>query len=45
MDDNLYVFWSVSDLTILGSSLQVDNSNTKMVGLCLMRMIMKVDAW
>ena len=44
-DDNLFVYWSVCDVTILRSSFHVDNSNAKMVGLCLMRMIMKVDAW
>ena len=45
MHDNLFVYWSVCDVTILCSSFHVDNSNAQMVGLCLMRMIMKVDAW
>ena len=33
------------DVAILRSSFQVYNSNAKMVGLWLMRMIMNVDAW
>ena len=45
MRDNLFLFWSVFDVTILCSSYHVDNSNAKMLGLVLMRMIMKVDAW
>ena len=45
MPDNLSVSWSVCDVTILCSSFHVENSNAKMVWLCLMRMIMKVDAW
>ena len=45
MHDNIFVFWSVFGVTIVCSSFHVDNSNAKMVGLCLMRMIMKVDAW
>ena len=44
MHDNLFVYWSVCDVTILRSSFHVDNSNAKMVRLCLIRMIMKVDA-
>ena len=44
MHDTLFVYWLVCDVTILCSSFLVDNSNAKMVGLCLMRMIMKVDA-
>ena len=45
MHDNLFVYWSACDLTILFSSFHVANSNATMVGLCLTRMIMKVDAW
>ena len=45
MHDNLFVYWSVCEVTILCSSFHFDNSNDKMAGLCLMRMIMKVDAW
>ena len=45
MHDNLSVYWSVCDVIMLRSSFRVDNSNAKMVGLCLMRKIMKVDAW
>ena len=45
MHDDLFVFWSVCDVTILCSSFQDDNSNAKMVGLFLMRMIMEIDAW
>ena len=33
------------DVTILRCAFQVDNSKAKMVGLGLMRMIMKVDPW
>ena len=45
MHDNLLVYWSVCDVTILRCSFQVDNSNAKMVGLSMMRMIMKNDIW
>ena len=45
MHDNLFVYWSVCDVTILRSAFQIYNSNAKMVVLYLMRMIMKVDAW
>ena len=45
MHDNLFVYWSVCDVTILRSSFHADNSNAKMVVLCLMRMIKKVDTW
>ena len=45
MHDNILVYWSVCVVTILCSSLHVYNSNAKMVGLSLMRVIMKVDAW
>ena len=45
MHDNLFVYWSVCDVTILRSYFHVYNSNAKMVVLYLMRMIMKVDAW
>ena len=44
MHNNLFVYWSVCDVTILPSSFHVDKSNAKMLGLCLTRMIMKVDA-
>ena len=45
MHDIHFEYWSVCDVTILRSSSHVDNSNAKVVGLCLTRMIMKVDAW
>ena len=45
MHDNLFVYWSVCDVTILCSSFHVDNSKASMVGLCLTSIIMKVDAW
>ena len=45
MHDNLFVYWSVCDVTILRSSFHVDNSNAKNVRLRLMCMVMKVDAW
>ena len=35
MHDNLFVYWSMCDVTILRSSFHVDNSNAKMFGLCL----------
>ena len=35
MHNNLFVYWSVCDVTILRCSFHVDNSNAKMVGLCL----------
>ena len=44
MHDGLFVYGAVCDVTILCSSFHVDNSNAKVVGLSLMRMIMKVDA-
>ena len=45
MHDNLFVYLSVCDVAILCSSFHVDKSNAKMVEFCLMRMIIKVDAW
>ena len=43
--DNFFVYWSVCDVKISCRSFLVKNSKAKVVGLCLMRMIMNVDAW